>query len=74
MNEFLKTADSRGTSPEIMEAILFCAGGDEINASIIWEDPTKTEILAILGIVTKNDLHDAKDFYWGAAGSNWSNV
>jgi len=33
MREFLKTADSRGTSEEIMEAILFVVGCDEENAA-----------------------------------------
>jgi hypothetical protein len=71
--KFIASADSRETSPEIMEAIVFFArdlkeaedlwNGDGFgricNPSDMWEH------------VTKNGLRDATDFCWGASGTAW---
>lgn len=72
MTTFLETADSRGTSTELMEAILFVAGSNEAEAERVWEEPTETEMVSIWERVTKNGLVDANEFCWGAAGSHWA--
>lgn len=71
MSEFLSTAASRETSPELMEAILAVAG-NESRAVRVWEDPTEAEALAIWERVTKNGLLDSGEFTWGASGSDWA--
>jgi len=74
MTSFIETANSRETSPEIMEAILAVAGGDEKRAKMIWEDGgSEEELIAIWERVTNNGLHDATDFFWGSEGSRWAN-
>lgn len=72
MKTFIETADSRETSKEIMEAIMFVAGGDSSEAVRIWEEPTEAELLAIWERVTQNGLHDASEYCWGADGSKWA--
>lgn len=72
MSDFLKSADSRETSAELMEAILFVAGGNEARAVRIWEDPSERELVNIWERVTKNGLIDASEFCWGAEGSRWA--
>lgn len=71
--EFIATADSRETSPEIMQAIVFFARstgeaealwngdgfGDVCNPSDLWER------------VTGNGARAADEFCWGAAGAKW---
>jgi hypothetical protein len=42
MRKFIDTADSRKTSPEIMEAIEFLANGNDELAGRIWAEPTYT--------------------------------
>lgn len=69
---FLGSADSRETSDEIMEAIAWLASGNFKRAVRIWEDPTEEERLAIWEYVTKNGLHPANGFFWGAAGRRWA--
>lgn len=69
---FLRSADCRETSDEIMEAIAWLADGDFKRAVRIWEDPTDEEWLAIWERVTKNGLHPANEFFWGAAGRQWA--
>jgi hypothetical protein len=71
MNAFIETAAARETSPEIMEAILYVAGGDEQRADEIWADPANV-LHHIIERVTKNGLIDASDFCFGAAGHNWA--
>ena len=71
MSKFIDSANSRETDPAIMEAILYVADGDEADAVRIWEEPNREELLAIWERVTRNGLHDATDFYWGSAGSDW---
>ena len=71
MNTFIDTADSRETSREIMEAILFVARNDESVADRIWSDPTDAELIAIYERATKNGLIDASDLYWGASSNKW---
>lgn len=68
---FLDTADSRETSPELMESIFFVAGRNDTRAARIWSEPTDEEVLAIWEHVTGNGNLDASDFVWGAAGNNW---
>jgi hypothetical protein len=73
MSKFLATASSRETSPELMEAILFAAGGNEEIAESIWtHGPNSAELVCIVERVTKNGLHKTTDFNWGAAGGNWA--
>ena len=72
MKTFIETGDSRETSKEIMEAIVFVAGGDSAEAVRIWEEPTEAELLAIWERVTQNGLHDASEFCWGCEGSKWA--
>lgn len=71
MSKFIESADSRDTSVELMEAILYVAG-NETNAVRVWEEPTATEALAIWERVTKNGLLESSDFCWGVAGSRWA--
>lgn len=71
MTTFIESAASRETSVEIMDAILWLARGNEVEAVRIWEDPTDKEILALWERVTKNGLVSADEFCWGAAGSDW---
>lgn len=72
MTTFTETSDSRETSTEIMEAILYVAGGNETEAVRVWEAPTEAEMIAIWERVTNNGLHDETQFCWGAAGSRWA--
>lgn len=73
MSNFLDTAAARETSPELMEAILFAAGGDETRAESIWSDgPTDAERVCIIERATANGLHETTDFVWGTAGANWA--
>ena len=69
-NEWMKQADSRETSPEIMEAICACHGGSR-TPDAIWNAPTETALLAIRERATKNGTTDAEDLCWGSAGSDW---
>jgi len=72
MNDFVKTADSRETSIELMEAILRVAGGNEAMAELIWDAPSGEQMTAIVEIVTNNGQLETTDFYWGASGTNWA--
>lgn len=75
MKQFLETAESRETSPELMEAILAVAGGDEAEAERIWTDgPDAEELALIVARVTKDGLIPATEFCWGASGSRWASV
>lgn len=71
MSKFIESANSRETSVELMEAILYVAGSEEA-AARLWEEPTEAEALAVWERVTKNGLIDSTDFDWGAAGANWA--
>ena len=72
MSKFLKTAEGRETSIELMRAILEVANGDDVVADRIWSEPTDAEMLAIWEKVTKNGLTPSTDFVWGFAGSDWA--
>lgn len=63
--EFLRSGESRETSPEVMEAIYEQACGSYQSPERIWEAPTQPECVAIWEMVTKNGLLDDHDFYWG---------
>jgi hypothetical protein len=67
MTDFIRTADSRQTSHEIMAAIRAVAGNDAA-AVRVWEDPTYAESLAVWERVTGNGQRDSSDYYWGASG------
>ena len=72
MTTFIESADSRQTSIEIMNAILWLAGWKDDNALQIWMDPSYEELLSIWERVKKNGLLDSSDFFWGTAGGNWA--
>jgi len=76
---FIASADSRDTSPEIMEALAFFAR-DLAEAEALWNgDRIDNATCAICTPgdlwenVTKNGMHATTDFCWGAAGSGWWN-
>jgi len=71
--EFIASATSRETSPEIMQAIAFFAR-DLQEAEALWNGDGFGRICHPTDLwenVTSNGLHDATEFFWGAAGSNW---
>ena len=73
MNTFLHTADSRQTSPELLAAILYVAGGNETLAEQIWRDgPDEDEIVSIIEIVTGNGRVPTTAFHWGNLGPYWA--
>ena len=74
MQHFIDTADSRETSPELMDAILFVADGNESEAVRIWEEPTAEEAVSLWERVTKNGLVGSTEFCWGASGSKWADT
>lgn len=74
MTEFLKSADTRETSTEIINAIWTVSGRNETAASRIWDAPESGELVAIWEIVTKNGLIDDSTFFWGAAGNQWNHA
>ena len=71
--EFIATANSRNTSPEIMEAIAFLAR-NAAEAEAIWEGDRlgESELLAIWEHATGNGFRDASALFWGAAGNDWA--
>lgn len=71
MQDFIDSADSRETSPEIMEAIAWLAR-DEDEAVRIWQDPSPAELVAIIERSTGNGRIDPADFCWGASGERWA--
>ncbi len=71
-NKFVESADAKETSTEIMEAILYTAGGDGTQAERIWGDPTESEMIVIWERVTKNGLNNSSEFFWGAEGNSWA--
>ena len=73
MTNFIATANSRETSPEIMEAIRSVAGSDTA-AVLVWEAPSEEEALAVWERVTNNGLIPSADYCWGASGSRWASA
>ena len=70
--DFVSSADSRETSPEIMEAIWYVAGGNSERAEEIWRDGgTEPEMIAIEERATNNGGVDKNTLYWGASGNAW---
>ena len=70
---FIATADSRETSPEIMQTIAFFAR-DINEAEALWNGDGFGVVCQVSDLwenVTNNGLVDATDFCWGAAGRNW---
>ena len=62
--DFIATADSRNTAPEVMEAIAFYAR-DLSEAEAIWEGDYSNELLeAIAAYATRNN-QDPADLDWG---------
>jgi hypothetical protein len=72
MCNFIESANSRETSKEIMEEILWLAAGNEDEAVRIWEEPTEPEMIAIRERVTQNGLIDSEEFCWGYEGTKWA--
>ena len=71
--KFIASADSRETSPEIMQAIVFFAR-DLAEAEALWNGDGFGVICNPSHLwehVTKNGLWDATDFCWGASGTAW---
>ena len=71
--DFIASADSRGTSREIMEAIAFFAR-DLGEAESLWNGDGFGVVCLPLDIwehVTGNGRTRVADYHWGAAGSNW---
>lgn len=72
MSKFIESAESRETSPELMEAIFEVAGGDEELAEQIWENgATRSQRDQIISIVTA-DGSSTEDFNWGAEEDHWA--
>lgn len=69
---FIDTAEARETSPEILEACLYVAGGDEYEADRIWDAPAESEALAVWERVTRNGQIPSTDFCWASLGSDWA--
>lgn len=70
---FIDSAASRETSPQIMQAIVFFARNEQ-EAQAIWEgDGLGTHFHAsdFWEAATNNGAIDAEDLYWGASGSRW---
>ena len=71
-NAFIKSAASRETSEELMEAIWEVSGANKSRAAEIWENgPTDAELTAIVEIVTGNGRTKTTDYCWGALGEHW---
>lgn len=64
--DFIATADSRRTSPEVMKAITFFAK-DAADAEAIWEgDGGDAQLLSgICEFATGNGRIDGEDLFWG---------
>jgi len=65
-SEWRATADSRGTSPEVMAAIAFLAG-NEAEAEAVWNGDMGGICYPsdLWEAATKNGLIDAETLYWG---------
>lgn len=73
MSTFLDTAEPRQTSPELLAAILYVAGGNEALAEQIWRDgPDEDEIVSIIEIVTGDGRVPTTAFHWGNLGPYWA--
>ena len=65
--DFIASADTRETSPEIMEAIAFFAR-DESEAIALWNGDGIGQIANLTDVwerATKNGLIDGQDLMWG---------
>jgi len=70
---FIATADSRETSPEIMQTIAFFAR-DIAEAEALWNGDGFGVVCQVSDFwenVTNNGQMDATEFCWGDAGRNW---
>lgn len=70
---FIATADSRETSPEIMEAIAFFAR-NAAEAEALWNGDGFGVVCHPSDLwerVTGNGSREPTEFCWGAAGRNW---
>jgi hypothetical protein len=70
---FIASGDSRQTDARIMQAIAFFAR-DTAEAEALWNGDGFGTVCTVSDLwehVTNNGLHDATDFCWGAAGSDW---
>lgn len=74
--QFIASADSRSTSREIMEAIVWFAR-DLDEAEALWDGDglgVVANLSDIVERVTNNGMYDADGFFWGAAGNQWANI
>jgi hypothetical protein len=72
-DDFIATADSRETSPKIMEAIAFFAR-NKAEAESLWDGDGFGAVCTPLDLwenVTNNGQIDDTEFCWGAAGRQW---
>lgn len=71
MDSFLSRFDELNTSYEVLNSISVVAGGDEVRAMRIWDDPSFPEIAAVVSrlLLYKRDL---TEFIW--AGGYVSDV
>jgi len=69
---FLKSADSRETSQEIIDAIWKIAGGDEKLAVKIWNEPTESQHIDVLDMIKED--HEPDELFWGEHGSRWQHM
>jgi len=70
---FIASAESRETSPEIMQAIAFFARDAE-EAETVWQGDGFGVVCLRTDLwerVTGNGNRPAEDFVWGAAGAGW---
>jgi hypothetical protein len=70
---FIASADSRETSPKIMQAIVFFAR-DLVEAEALWNGDGFGHICHPSDLwehVTGNGRIDPSEFCWGAAGHDW---
>jgi hypothetical protein len=71
--DFIASADSRETSPEVMQAIAFFAH-DLPEAERLWQDGPDSVICHPIDLwehITRNGLRDPAEYFWGAAGNHW---
>lgn len=69
--KFLDSANTRQTSPEILEIIFEIANEKESLAATIWEIPTQEQVDYIAWRLANSGLVPT-EHYWGASGNQWA--
>lgn len=72
LQHFLKRAEERKTSVEIMRAIVNVAKRSYIQAEFIWVGPTPEQATAVWREVTHDGFYKEADFCWGGHGTRWA--